>query len=183
MHFALCDYILDVAQNSVEAGARNIELDLVERDVRIAVRVSDDGRGMTEDEKARALDPFYTDGTKHKSRKIGLGLPFLVQAVETVGGEWKLESRKGEGTTLRFSFPADHVDTPPLGDVAGLFRAVLSFAIGCEVRIRRYRADGIAGEGTEYEVLRSELEEAIGNLSEASSLLILGRYLESLERP
>jgi hypothetical protein len=183
MHFALCDFILDVTQNSVEAGARNIELDLTEEDGKISVRVADDGCGMTEEEKARALDPFYTDGTKHARRKVGLGLPFLVQAVEAVAGEWSLESEKGEGTTLRFSFPADHVDTPPLGDVPGLFRAVLSFAEGCEMRIRRYRAAGVAGQGLEYELLRSELEEAVGNLSEASSLILLGCYLESQEHP
>ncbi len=184
MHFCLCDFVLDITQNAVEAGARNIELDLFEGEGRISVRVSDDGGGMTEEERARALDPFHTDGTKHPGRKVGLGLPFLVQGVQAAGGSWSIESRRGKGTTVSFSFPADHVDTPPLGDVAGLFRSVLAFDGAYGMRIRRRREAGFGGrEGTEYELSRSELEEAAGNFSEASSLILLGRYLESLERP
>jgi len=183
MHFSICDFVLDVAQNSVEAGAGNIELALVEADGRISVRVADDGRGMTEAELAKALDPFYTDGTKHAGRKVGLGLPFLAQAVEAVNGEWFLKSWKGKGTELRFSFPADHIDTPPLGDVVGMFRSVLAFDGPYEMRIRRFRADGIDGPGTEYELVRSELEEAVGDFSEAASLILVGQYLESQERP
>lgn len=183
MHFSLCDFILDVTQNSVEAGASDIEVDLVEDEDGISVRVADDGRGMTEEELSRALDPFYTNGEKHPGRKVGLGLPFLVQAVEAVAGEWSLKSRKGKGTEVRFSFPSGHVDTPPLGDVAGLFRSMLAFPGSHEMRIRRRRTDGIDGAGTEYELSRSEIEEAAGDLTEASSLILLGRYLESLEHP
>ena len=172
MHFSLCDFVLDVVQNSVEAGAKNIQLDFTEADGRISVRVADDGRGMSEEEASRALDPFYSNGTKHVGRKVGLGLPFLLQAVQAVDGEWSLESRKG-----------DNVDTPPLGDVVGLFRSVLAFDGSYEMRIRRKRADGVDGAGTEYELCRSELEEAAGDLSEASSLILLGRFIESQEHP
>jgi len=183
MHFSICDFVLDVAQNSVEAGAGNIEMVLVEADGRISVQVTDDGRGMTEAERTKALDPFYTDGTKHAGRKVGLGLPFLAQAIEAVNGEWSLKSWKGKGTELHFSFPTDHIDTPPLGDVVGMFRSVLSFDGSYEMRIRRYRADGIEGAGTEYELSRSELKEAVGELTDAVSLILVGRYLESLEHP
>ena len=183
MHFSLCDFVLDVVQNSVEAGAKNIQLDFTEADGRISVRVADDGRGMSEEEASRALDPFYSNGTKHVGRKVGLGLPFLLQAVQAVDGEWSLESRKGVGTEVRFAFPADNVDTPPLGDVVGLFRSVLAFDGSYEMRIRRKRADGVDGAGTEYELCRSELEEAAGDLSEASSLILLGRFIESQEHP
>ena len=183
MHFSLCDFVLDVAQNSAEAGARNVEIDLIETRSGVSVRVADDGRGMTEEELRKALDPFYTDGSKHRGRKVGLGLPFLAQAVEAVGGKWSLQSEKGKGTELRFSFPGDNVDTPPLGDVPGLFRSVLAFCDGREVRIRRVREAGTAGAGTEYELVRSELVEAVGDLSDASALILLGRYIESLERP
>jgi hypothetical protein len=31
-------------------------------------------------------DPFFTDGTKHIKRKVGLGIPFLMQAVSLSGG-------------------------------------------------------------------------------------------------
>lgn len=181
MHAAICDFILDVVQNSVEAGARIVELDLREEGGAISVRLTDDGRGMTEKELADALDPFHTDGTKHAARRVGLGLPFLSQAVEAVGGEFALRSRKGEGTELRFSFPAGHLDTPPLGPVSSLIRSAMVFDGGYELRVRRRREAGRKVAGTEYELSRSELEEAVGDLSSASSLILLGRYLESLE--
>ena len=37
---------------------------------------------MTDEELKKAVDPFYTDGLKHKKRKVGLGLPFMIQAVQ-----------------------------------------------------------------------------------------------------
>jgi len=183
VHGSVCDFVLDVVQNSVEAGARLVELDLFEEAGRITVRVADDGRGMTEEERARALDPFRSAGGKHPGRRVGLGLPFLEQAVRAAEGEFDLESRKGRGTTLRFSFPAGHLDTPPVGDVPGLFRSALAFDGGYELRIRRRREARDGVPGTEYEVLRSELEEAAGDLSGASALILAGRYLESLECP
>jgi DNA mismatch repair ATPase MutL len=82
VHFTIGDYVLDIAQNAIEAGARTIVVELDEKADCTSVRVTDDGCGMSEDEKTRALDPFYTDGIKHKNRRVGLGIPFLVQAVE-----------------------------------------------------------------------------------------------------
>ncbi len=183
MHASVCDFVLDVVQNSVEAGARTVELDLVEAGSRISVRVADDGRGMTAEERERALDPFRSDGGKHPGRRVGLGLPFLEQAVRAVEGEFSLESRKNQGTTLRFSLPSGHLDTPPLGDVPGLFRSALAFDGAYELRIRRRREARAGAPGTEYEAARSELREAAGDLSCASALILVGRYLESLEYP
>ena len=183
MHESVCDFVLDVVQNSIEAKARTVELDLVEADGRISVRVADDGHGMSGEERTRALDPFRSAGGKHRERAVGLGLPFLVQAVRAVDGDFSLESRKGEGTTLRFTLPAGHLDTPPLGDVPSLFRSVLAFDGAYELRIRRRREARAGVTGTEYEVSRSELREAAGDLSRASALILVGRYLESLEQP
>ncbi|NLJ46134.1 MAG: ATP-binding protein, partial [Treponema sp.] len=173
--------VLDVVQNAVEACSRLVELDLFEEAGRISVRVADDGRGMTEEERARALDPFRSAGGKHPGRRVGLGLPFLEQAVRAADGEFDLESRKGQGTTLRFSFPTGHLDTPPTGDVPGLFRSALAFGGVYEMRIRRRREARDGEPGTEYEVTRSELREAAGDLSGATALILVGRYLESLE--
>jgi hypothetical protein len=184
VHYALCDYVLDVAQNAVEAGSREVRIVFAESDEAISVVVSDDGRGMTAEERSRALDPFYSDGTKHVKRKVGLGLPFLAQAIAQAGGKWSLESERGKGTTVSFSFPKGNVDCPPTGDVPELFLSALCLPGGHEMVVRRVRpasAGESGGVSSEYELRRSELSEAVGGLERVSSLALLRDYLKSQE--
>ena len=184
MHYALCDYVLDIAQNAVEAGSREVRIEFVESEEAIDVLVSDDGRGMTAEERKRALDPFYSDGTKHARRKVGLGLPFLAQAVAQADGIWSLESERGRGTKVSFRFPKGNVDCPPVGDVPGLFLSALCLPGGHEMVVRRVKpapAGGAGGGSSEYELRRSELAEAVGGLERASSLSLIREYLESQE--
>ena len=178
MHYALADYVLDIAQNAVEAGSSRVTVLLDEDRTGTTVVIEDDGRGMSEEELRRALDPFYTDGTKHARRKVGLGLPFLRQATEQAHGEFAIASQKGGGTRVSFRFPADDVDSPPLGDIPGLFLSVLCFPGGHEMVIERRRA-GQCGPG--YSLVRSELSEAVGGLERASSLALLREYIVSQE--
>jgi hypothetical protein len=175
MHYGLGDYVLDIAQNAVEAGPAEVVVDLDESEEGVRVVVSDDGRGMSEGERARALDPFYSDGIKHAGRKVGLGLPFLVQAVEQAGGRWSLESERGVGTRVEFSFPAASVDSPPTGDFPSLFLCLLCLPGGHEMIVRR------KGPRGSYELRRSEISEALGGLERGSSLASLKDYLASQE--
>jgi Signal transduction histidine kinase len=175
MHYGLGDYVLDIAQNAVEAGSGEVVVALEESAEGFRVTIQDDGCGMTEDERARALDPFYTDGKKHAKRKVGLGLPFLVEAVELAGGSWSLESKKGEGTRVEFFFPSSNIDSPPTGDVAGLILGILCLPGSHEMLVRR------TGPRGSYELKRSELSEAVGGLERASSLGLLKDYLVSME--
>ena len=143
------------------------------------MEIIDDGCGMTEQELAKAVDPFYTDGQKHSKRRVGLGLPFLIQAVELTDGKWKLESEKGKGTTLRFSFDPEHLDTPPVGDISGmLLQAMLfdgSFELAFERRLER------DGRSDCYSVSRTEITEVLGNLNDSDSLLMARQFLRSQE--
>jgi len=175
MHYGLGDYVLDITQNAVESGAGEVTVDLDESESGFRVVVRDNGRGMTAEQRARALDPFYTDGTKHAKRKVGLGLPFLVQAVELAGGRWSIESEKGVGTKVEFDFPAASVDSPPTGDLASLEFGLLCLPGDYEMIVRR---NGPRGS---YELKRSELAEAVGGLERASSLALLKDYLSSME--
>jgi hypothetical protein len=177
VHFAICDFLLDLVQNSVEAGAAAIYVAVIEEGGWIAAEVGDDGKGMDEKELERARDPFYTDGTKHARRKVGLGIPFLVQSVEQAGGSYSLESRKGVGTRFSFRFPADGIDTPPLGDVAGLFLSAMCFDGGYELAAM-HRAPA---RGIDYETSRSGIIEAVGDLCSADALISVREYLASCE--
>lgn len=116
-------HILDIAENAVAAGATRILIAVnenVRRD-RLTFRVTDNGRGMSAAEKARALDPFFTTGRK----RTGLGLPLLAQTVEACGGRLTIASEPGEGTRVVASFPYAHVDRPPLTRMASTLMALI----------------------------------------------------------
>mgnify|MGYP001492128176 CR=1 FL=1 len=179
MHHTLCDFILDIVQNSFEAGSRTVELEIEQDEARIGVRVTDDGRGMAPAELERAIDPFHTDGTKHRNRRVGLGLPFLRQAVELAGGTFGLRSARGEGTSVEFAFPLDHIDTPPVGDLPGMMLQALTSEGARELVVMRRLRRGTREAG--YTVRRSELAEALGTLEDSGALALLGRFLESQE--
>ncbi len=179
MHAEICDYLLDVIHNSLEAGATAVSVRLEETDEQIAAEVADNGRGMSREELSAATDPFYTDGLKHRHRSVGLGLPFLFQAAEAAGGEAAVESTEGAGTACRFSFSSSHVDTPPLGDIAGTVLAACTYGGSFELNFRRTICRN--SKSGSYAVSRSELEEAVGGFETAASQKLAAMFLRSLE--
>jgi hypothetical protein len=170
----------DLTSNSFEAGANVITVDLSETDRDLSIVIVDNGKGMTPEELKRATDPFWTDGIKHPGRKVGLGIPFLIQTAESCGGTWNIRSNKGFGTTLEATFDLTNIDTPPMGDVAGYFRQIMTFDGRYELTITRH------SPRLDYVVRRSELLEALGladtgSFEDANSHALLGQYLESME--
>ena len=71
--------ILDIAQNSVKARATLIGITLIESDSKLSFEITDNGCGMTQQQVDNLRDPFFTTRT---TRKVGLGIPFLVLAAE-----------------------------------------------------------------------------------------------------
>lgn len=119
-------HILDIVENSTRAGAKNVSLDIMEDSAANIVEISiiDDGKGMTEEELKRALDPFYT--TKKQRSKVGLGLPMLRETAEQAGGRLVITSAPGKGTQVRATMVMDHIDRPPLGDINETLRIVIA---------------------------------------------------------
>ena len=180
MHFTLADLVTDITQNACESGATLVELEITESGGEFRFLVRDNGKGMTKEEMGRAIDPFVTDGVKHPHRKIGLGLPFLIQTAEQSGGGWDTQSEKGKGTTATAWFDTGNVDTPPVGDLPGMFRTILMFEGPDDVVVRRLRqTDGASP--LNYEIRRSEIDDALGGLEDTGSLMLLDQYLRSLE--
>jgi hypothetical protein len=109
-------HILDIVENAVAAGATRVLIAVNEnagRDL-LSFRVTDNGRGMSREEKERALDPFFTT----KRKRTGLGLPLLAQAAEVCGGMVVLESVPQKGTRITARFRFRHIDRPPLTKMA-----------------------------------------------------------------
>ncbi len=178
MHYSLSDMVMDLVQNSLEAGAEQVFLAIEERGESLEVLLEDNGKGMSPQELERAKDPFYTDGEKHRERKVGLGIPFLLQTVEIAGGSCDITSRKGEGTKLRVTFDLSNLDTPPQGDWPGMFLQAFCFEGDYEFVIRRV----VMGEKPlDYTLRRSELREVLGDLNQSSGMLLLRDFLKSQE--
>jgi len=130
-------HILDIAENAIAAGATRVLISVNENEKRdmLAFRVTDNGRGMSREEKARALDPFFTT----KRKRTGLGLPLLAQTAEVCGGRVVIESapRKGTRVTARFRF--GHIDRPPLSKMAETMMMLFFGHAEVEFRYRHTR--------------------------------------------
>ena len=77
----------------------------------IYLTVSDTGIGMSEEELETALTMFgqVETGMTGPSEGTGLGLPLRKSLIEGHGGELRIESEAGMGTTVTVSFPPDRV--------------------------------------------------------------------------
>lgn len=109
-------HILDIAENSVNAGASQIFIRLSEKADQdlFSIEIEDNGRGIPDELKERVLDPFYTTRT---TRKVGLGLSLMKQAAEATGGSLNLRSEVGKGTIVTAIFRPNHIDMEPLGNL------------------------------------------------------------------
>ena len=118
-------HILDIAENSIRAGAKTVFIDITEDRMkdRLVIEIRDDGTGMDGATLKKAMDPFYTS---KKVRRVGLGLPMLAEASERAGGRFTIESSEGKGTRVAAEFQLSHVDRQPLGDLTGVFMALIA---------------------------------------------------------
>lgn len=138
-------HVLDILQNTIEAGATRVDLAIVEDEPvdRLTITVTDNGRGMDEQTAERVLNPFYTTRT---TRHVGLGLPLYADAAEAAGGGLTIRSRKGAGTTVEAAFQLSHPDRQPLGDMAGTLLAFLLSGRAPDLRYSHSVAPGCRGE-------------------------------------
>lgn len=116
-------HITDIASNSIRAGATYILLEIVINEVMATIRITDNGCGMNAETISRVTDPFYTTRT---TRKVGLGIPFLIQNAEQTGGTVKIISQPGKGTEVTAVFNITHIDCPPWGDLADTVAMLLT---------------------------------------------------------
>lgn len=170
-------HLLDIAQNSVAAGAGRIDLTLEENEARdCRLVIADDGRGMSPELLERVTDPFTTTRT---TRKVGLGLPLLRMTAEQTGGHVEIESRVGAGTTVTALFRAGHIDCPPLGDLPSTVSLLIQGAPDVEWTYRHTTPKGT------FVLDTRELRAVLGPevpLSEPSVALWIKEYLLEQEQ-
>ena len=126
--FTLCDpnqlesALLNLAINARDAmpdggkltiSTANARLDAVTADTPalapgdyICIAVSDSGVGMSAEVAARAFDPFFT--TKPIGQGTGLGLSMIYGFARQSNGHATIDSKLGQGTTVRLYLPRHH---------------------------------------------------------------------------
>lgn len=117
-------HVMDIAQNSIVAGASLIQIGVKvehEKD-RMAISVEDNGCGMEEEMVEVVVSPFTTSRT---TRKVGLGIPMFKAGAESCDGTFELRSKPGEGTYISASYRISHLDRSPLGDMAETMLALV----------------------------------------------------------
>src|SRR5574344_2132805 len=174
--------IADITANSVEAGSSHVTVECLQTPDALDVIVKDNGKGMSRETLMKAEDPFYTDGKKHPNRKVGLGIPVLIQTAEETDGRWNITSAVGKGTTVFMQFNLANIDTPPVGSLVDLFAEVMvlpSKTSGYDMDIHRTNNNPVL----DYRLNRKEIQDALGgDLETVESIKLLHEYIESQEQ-
>lgn len=110
-------HIMDIAENGITAGADCIHIRIEEDRIknRYGIKISDNGKGMSDEFLGKVTDPFVTT---RNTRRVGLGLAFLKEAALRCNGTFHVTSEPGKGTTVEALFEHDHIDRAPTGDMA-----------------------------------------------------------------
>ena len=169
-------HILDIAENSRNAGARTIEIRIREdrlQDV-LTIDITDDGEGMDAATVAQVADPFYTTRT---TRRVGLGLPMLAEASRAAGGTMDVRSTPGKGTIVSATFRLGHIDRKPLGNMAETITTLIAGWPDVDLTYRHDRDGGSVSFNTAEVRLRLG-EEPLNSVEILNFIL---RYLAQEE--
>jgi len=150
--------ILNMAINARDAmggdGRLTIGLGNAEQD-RVRLSITDTGCGMTPEVLDKIFDPFYT--TKAPGEGTGLGMSMVYGFVKQSGGEIRIDSRPGQGTTITILLPradgdAFHGQLGGQGSVPGGDETIL--VVDDDVAVVATTTELLAGLG--YRVLGAE---------------------------
>ncbi len=121
--------ILDIAENSISAGATLIEITISENEIKnkLGIVITDNGKGMSQEFLKTVADPFSTTRT---TRKVGMGISLFKLAAEQSAGNFNIESQLGKGTVVSAIFERSHIDRPPLGNIGQTIATLVSCNLG-----------------------------------------------------
>ena len=133
---AALENLVDNAVKFTEAGTVAFTADaepVARQRMRLVFTLADSGIGMDAAELKRLFKPF-AQASVDISRRFGgagLGLLFVKRIAKAMGGDLKVTSRKGRGSTFRLTALVERVDTQPAADLAARPGATRPLAILC----------------------------------------------------
>jgi two-component system NtrC family sensor kinase len=93
-----------VVRNAIQAGPKSaVRLSTICLEKEILIAVTDEGSGMSDEVRSRALEPFFT--TRGVGGGVGLGLTAAWGIVQRHGGRLEIDTAEGKGTTVRIRLP------------------------------------------------------------------------------
>lgn len=99
--------VTNLVKNAIQAIPEDktpkIEVEVNSQNKNVIITVTDNGNGISEDNKAKVFEPKFTT----KSSGMGLGLPMLKTIIENYNGSITFTTEEGEGTTFTVSFPQE----------------------------------------------------------------------------
>lgn len=100
----LINLIMNAVQAQPDGGRVRIGLGPADAASSVRLTIADEGAGMDAEQLEQIFEPFFT--TKSAGQGTGLGLPIVQGIVEEHGGEIRVESQPGQGTTFTIVLPA-----------------------------------------------------------------------------
>lgn len=169
-------HVLDIAENSINAGSTSIEIS-IEEDIKqdlLKLEIRDNGSGMDAHAIEKAMDPFYTTRT---TRRVGLGLPFLDEAARAANGSLVIDSHVGVGTKVIATFQLSHIDRKPIGNMADTITALIAGRPDVDITYRHVREGHVISLSTKD--IRPQGDGA--SLHSTEALNFIRHYLEQEE--
>jgi CheY-like chemotaxis protein/anti-sigma regulatory factor (Ser/Thr protein kinase) len=137
---------------------------------RIDIQIADTGVGMTKEECARCLEPFFT--TKGEAG-TGLGLASVYGFVQRYGGAIRIESEKGEGASFTLTLPASDAQIGGTQAIQSYPRKPLKILVVDDQEIiRELISEMLRGEGHQVEMAAAGADALVLLENESFDLII-----------
>ena len=164
--------ILDITNNSIKAKADKIDITVTESAIKntLSISIRDNGCGMDQEFLTRVTDPFVTTRT---TRKVGLGIPLFKQSAEDAGGSFHIQSEVGVGTETVATYQLNHLDRPPVGDMASTMISLIQG--NDQIRFVYTHQTDLGTFVLDTDELRAQLEDI--PLSTPEILIWIGDYI------
>lgn len=119
---SLVQLLINAIKFTPNGGAIRLSASRTGGEGKFLIAVTDTGMGIEPENLTRIFEPFFTrvDVSRHSSgtfeydkRGLGLGLSVAKAFVEMHGGQIRVESKVGQGTTFTMELPASSPLSPP----------------------------------------------------------------------